>query len=377
MASATVGSLPVPDLAAAVFLSLYAVVLTSGALGAGHGHGAVGASIGVLAMTLPAAWCRRAPVAAAGVMALGSVLNGVLFGSMVRCGAALPAVFIVAFFVAGRSERDDAALGLVFCATNVAAQAVYDPNLGAEEVVLLLPVLGFFFALGRIVRGRTAALVALRRRTAELRRQREQTARLTVMADRARVSEDLDRMLRERIGRIGAVAVVGRDALETDPATTLDALLSVERDGREVLRQMREIVGSLDHATPGERPPTLAELPVLLARRTSADTRLTVDGTPRRLPAGIELAGYRIAEHLLTAFADAPGAMIDVRLRFAAEAVELHVSGPPADGAELGAVLAVARERAALHSGTLGDHTAGGICHATARLPLISGHAYA
>ena len=51
------------DIAAAILLSVYAVGLVN------HQHGGVGASVGVLAMTLPVAWRRRAPVAAAVVLA--------------------------------------------------------------------------------------------------------------------------------------------------------------------------------------------------------------------------------------------------------------------------------------------------------------------
>ena len=86
----TVAGLSVLDIAAAVILSAYAVALTSGVVHTSHPHGGVAASIRVLAMTLPVAWCRRWPLAAAGVLAAAAVLNGVLFGPMVRCGAALP-----------------------------------------------------------------------------------------------------------------------------------------------------------------------------------------------------------------------------------------------------------------------------------------------
>ena len=89
----------------------------------------------------------------------------------------------------------------------------------------------------------------------------------------------------------------------------------------------------------------------------------------------MELAGYRIAEHLLTALRDTTDATIDVRLRFASDAFELHMSGPPANGAELGTALAAARERAALHGGTLTGRAAGGRWHAIARLPLVTSHA--
>jgi hypothetical protein len=93
------------------------------------------------------------------------------------------------------------------------------------------------------------------------------------------------------------------------------------------------------------------------------------------LPAGLELSGYRIVEHLLLALEDAPEAAVDVRLSFTPDALELHVSGPPAANVDLRAVLAAARERAGLHGGTVDSRLAGGVCHAMARLPLVSGHA--
>jgi hypothetical protein len=108
---------------------------------------------------------------------------------------------------------------------------------------------------------------------------------------------------------------------------------------------------------------------------TTADARLTVDGSPRILPAGLELSGYRIVEHLLLAMEDAPNAAVDVRLLFRPDALELRVSGPPSPTADLRTVLAAARERACLHGGTVDSRLAGGVCYATARLPLISGHA--
>jgi Histidine kinase len=374
LSKARIGGFPVLDLGVAVFLSAYAVVLTSGAVDTGHPTGGLGASLAVLAMTLPVAWCRRAPLPAAAVLAAGALFNGLVFGSLVRCGAALPATFIVAFFVAARNDRKRAAVGLAFCAVNVTVQALYDPQLGARALALLLPILGLFAAIGRIVRSRTAAVEALRSQTEELRRRREQTARVSVLADRARVSADLDNMLRHRIQHIATVAATARETFAADPQATFEALLGIEQEGREVLRQMRELVGSLDEGPPNTPQPSLAELPALLARATSADARLSFEGDRRRLPAGIELAGYRIAEHLVAALEDLPGATVDICLRFSPEALELDVSGPPATGLEPAGVLAAARERAALHDGSVDERVIAGRRHATARIPLVTSY---
>jgi signal transduction histidine kinase len=370
-----VGGLSRLDVGAALLLSAWAVALTSGLERTGHRHGGAAASIGVLAMTLPVAWRRRAPIAAAATLGVAAVLNGLLFGSMVRCGPALPAVFLVAFALGSGSSRGHVWAGLILCAGNVVAQAFYDPQLGAATVVVFLPVLAGFFAIGRLARSRSAAAESLRQRSIELLGQREETARLAVVADRAQVTRDLEGTLHERIDAIATSLAAGRDALAVDLGAATHALASIEHEGREVLHHMREVVGTLHDEAPLEPQPTLAQLSDLLARATSADTRLSVEGTPRVLPAGLELASYRIVEHLLSALVDAPQAAIDVRLRFAPDALELSVSGPPAPSVDLRAVLASARQRAALHGGTIEDTEEERVCRLVARLPLVSGYA--
>jgi hypothetical protein len=383
----TVAGLAGLDLAAAVILSGFAVALVSGATHNGYPHGGVAASAGVLAMTLPVAWRRPAPLAAAAVMAAAALLNGLVFGPMVRCGAFLPAVFLVAFAIGARRDRAAAAAGFLLCAAAVVAEGLYDQQIEGGGLIAVLPLLAAFFASGRLVRARTQTAAALRESSAELRRQREETARLAVLADRARLTADLEQSLHAQIGDLASTAAAGLGALAGalagdpagdpagDQAAARQALASIEHDGRAVLGHLREVLSTLRERPASEPQPTLARLSELLARATSADTRLTVDGHPRTLPAGLELSGYRIVEHLLVALQDAPEAAVDVRLSFTPDALELHVSGPPAPNVDLRAVLAAARERAGLHGGTVDSRLAGGMCYATARLPLVSGHA--
>src|ERR1700722_2066969 len=74
----------------ALVLSAFAIALTSGVMHSGHPHGGFWSSLAVLSMTVPVMWRRRAPLAAMAVLAAGSLFNGLVIGSMVRCGAALP-----------------------------------------------------------------------------------------------------------------------------------------------------------------------------------------------------------------------------------------------------------------------------------------------
>src|SRR5580700_7564147 len=187
------------DVALAAFLSLYAIVDVSGLSGIANPHSGAVAAVAVLAMTVPVAWERRAPAA-------GAAVNELVIGPMIRCGPGLPAVFVIAFFAGTRLDGRRLAVAEGFCAGAVITQALYDPQLGAGFLVAGLPVVAACCLAGRLARSRGLAAAALRERNAELRDQRDQTARLAVAADRARVCADLDDFLRDRITAMAAAA---------------------------------------------------------------------------------------------------------------------------------------------------------------------------
>jgi hypothetical protein len=371
----TVRGMSVPDIAIAAILSVFVLGVGTGVLGIRDPGINAASTAGVLAMVVPVAWRRPRPLLAASVMLAATALSWLLFPPLVRCGVALPAIFLVAYSAGARRGGLWAAAGLLLCAADAVAEGFSDPQIEAGGLALIVPVLVACFVAGQLVRSRTAIAETLRGRSAELRQQRERTARLAVLADRVRVNAELEETLHTQLDGIASAAARGLDSAGTDPVAVRQALAAAERDGRQVLGQLRAVLGTLEEHAPSEPQPTLARLAELLTRATTADARLTVAGNPRVLPAGLELSGYRIVEHLLLALEDAPAAIIDVRLNFRPDVIELHVSGPPSRRTDLGAVLATARERAALHGGTVDSQLAGGVCHAMATLPLISGHA--
>ncbi len=88
------------------------------------------------------------------------------------------------------------------------------------------------------------------------------------------------------------------------------------------------------------------------------------------LPAGLELSAYRVVEHLLGATDDAPG--VEVHVDFGADTLEVTVSGPARGGRRrTEAALDRARERLALHHGSLESEIVGGRTRATAALPVL------
>jgi len=192
----------------ALALSAYVVVLVR------EQAGGVAASVAATAMTLPVAVARRAPLAAAGILAAAAAANELFFGHLIRCGAALPAVFFVAYLAGRACAGRTRTLVLAGVLVSAAIQCLYDPRLGAPVIALMAAVSSVFAGAGILVRRRAGLVAELRRRTGQLREQREQTAALAVAAERARITADISDVLRERIDEIGRLARPGGDGTD-------------------------------------------------------------------------------------------------------------------------------------------------------------------
>jgi hypothetical protein len=84
------------DVAVGLLLSVDGVLIVTGVMD-GRGRPAIVPALGVLAMTLPVIWRCRWPVAMVVVLGAAAVLNCLVIGRMVRCGAALPALLLVSY----------------------------------------------------------------------------------------------------------------------------------------------------------------------------------------------------------------------------------------------------------------------------------------
>ena len=321
------------------------------------------------AATVAVLWWRRSVIAVT-VVALGvMVLHDVLFGWVTRCGAGLPLAFVLAFLGALGYRRAKAWIACGLAAALTAAVLVTDATTGPNALVLGLPVLLIVFGVGRAARHRAALNAELRSSEAELRRLRDERAGLMVAGDRARLSQQLDGLLQERLGQL-ADAAESADGLP--PARARALLESIESGSRQTLDDMREIVGLLRGGDVALAPtPTVAHLDALLARQQTANSRLTVTGNPRSLPATVELSAYRIVEHLVTVLAGQADNPIDVAVRFADDALEIRVQGPVDKRADVKAAVARAKERARLLGGSVTVKIARGRAGAVAQLPVL------
>ena len=159
--------------------------------------------------------------------------------------------------------------------------------------------------------------------------------------------------------------------MDADAAKALMA--GIEAESRQTLSEMRDIVGVLRGGEPHLAPaPSVAHLDALLARNGRSDTRLVVSGSPRALPASVELSAYRIVEHLLGVLGDDSAGPVEVHVAFEDDALELRVSGPVHRGADVRGAVARARERARLQEGSLSVKIARGRARAVAQVPLVA-----
>jgi signal transduction histidine kinase len=178
----------------------------------------------------------------------------------------------------------------------------------------------------------------------------------TARGERARIARELHDVVAHHISMIAVQAETAR--LTTPELTSLGAqrFSEIGDRARTGLTEMRRLLGVLKEDTAELRPqPRIAQLVDLLDdARQSANARLIVSGAPVPLDPGVELAAYRIVQEALTnARRHAPGAAVDVELRYGAELrVRVRDNGPgPANSAGHG--LTGMRERAAAVGGTL------------------------
>jgi signal transduction histidine kinase len=148
---------------------------------------------------------------------------------------------------------------------------------------------------------------------------------------------------------------------------------------------MRRLVGMLrsgDESLPLAPQPSLKELGTLVEQVQAAGlpVQLTIEGTPRELPPGIDLSAFRIVQEALTnALKHAGPARARVVLRYTENELELEIADDGAgsgDASAAGYGLIGMRERVSVYGGELeaGRQPEGGYA-LRVRLPLGSARA--
>ncbi len=189
-----------------------------------------------------------------------------------------------------------------------------------------------FFLGGRAVRSRTRLTAELHEAALRATEERE-AASVRAMADeRRRIAREMHDVVAHSVSMMVIQAGGARRILDRDPARAEAAGALIEKTGREAMREMRTLLGVLhaeDEQAEYAPQPSLRDIEALVerARVAGLPVELVVEGTRRELPAGVDLAAYRVVQEALTnVVKHGGGAETEVLVRYKADAVEVTVA---------------------------------------------------
>ena len=319
-----------------------------------------------LLATVPLLFLR--PLAAAAVVTAANVASLASFGFVTVAGIAAQ---LIAGYRLGRA--DEGRRG------SIAARSAGQPlaiGLGLPFAALALTSHGNVAAVLLAAGAPAAAATGIAARAR--REARTRTAAGEALADtmtehsargeRARIARELHDVVAHHISMVAVQAETARLTTPGLPAAGAQRLSEIGDTARAGLTEMRRLLGVLRddaedagatvadrHPQPGL--PQLAELIDAARDASGAAARLIVSGPVAEFDPGVELAAYRIVQEALTnARRHAPGAAVDVELRYDDNALHLRVrdNGPgPQQLAGGGHGLLGMRERALAVGGSL------------------------
>lgn len=322
------------------------------------------ASAGTVAYTLPLAFRRVAPLPV-----FAAVLVAVLLLAELTPDASQPTIPLavgVAAYTVGHEvspPRSAYALAVALVAFWSGMVATDAP---AGDLVVVLLIYGAPWLFGRALRERAEQALAARGRAVE--------------EERRRIARELHDVVSHTMSVVAVQTQAIRRRLDGDHPREVADLRAVEETVRTAMGEMRRLFGVLradGDVAPLAPQPRLTDLDELLAEARAAGLQVTADVAvdTDALPAGLDLAVYRIVQEALTnarRHARASHVSVDVRREADALAVAVADDGRGDCGGEAGHGLVGMRERAALYGGTL---TAGTGLHGRgfrvdARFPL-------
>jgi signal transduction histidine kinase len=183
-----------------------------------------------------------------------------------------------------------------------------------------------------------------RQRAIDAERTREERARRRATDERLAIARELHDVLAHSISLINVQAGTALEVMDRRPEQARIALEAIKLASREALGEVRSVLGVLrspdgDGSTAAApRRPTagLARLDELVegARAAGLKVRILTEGEIRPLPAGVDLAAYRIVQEALTnVVRHAHADEVDVHVGYGERGVRLIVADDGRGGA--------------------------------------------
>ena len=225
---------------------------------------------------------------------------GVFFALLVGC-----------YTVAAHTPRRTAVTCLLLLVPVVAYTNWRSTGHLLDDTAFIVTLVSGFWIAGRVVWSRNQLVLRLAEQSEDLRRGRAAEARALAAEQRERIARDVHDVVAHSVSLMVVQAEAGEAQLPADAASA-ECLRAIQRVGRSTLTELRGLLSALGEepgATAADRPdptrvpsPRLRDADLLVSELAAAGLAvdLTLEGEADQLPAGVDLAAYRILQEALT-----------------------------------------------------------------------------
>jgi signal transduction histidine kinase len=340
--------------------------------------------------TGPFAFRRQHPLAAALFVATSVVAESALLTDATRYIVPFMGALLMTYSTGAYAEGRRGYAGLALMVAAIFTVSALAADQVAGDYVFPATFGAVAWLAGRAVRTRSQLTEELHEAALREQEAHELQALRAAADERRRLAREMHDVVAHSVSVMVVQAGGARRILERDPERAVAAAAQIERTGREALAEMRRLLGvlhrdeELEHGARAPQP-TMAGVGALVERAKEAGlpVELHVSGERRSLPAGLDLAAFRVVQEGLTnALKHAERAPTDVHVRWGERELELEIldrgPGPARErmGGEGGHGLIGMRERVKLYGGELeAGRRRGGGFRIRAKLPLVADEA--
>jgi signal transduction histidine kinase len=262
--------------------------------------------LAILVIVLPLLARRRFPFGAPAAMGAAAALTSFVDRTVVPYDGVTFLVGCAALFLVGSlRDRAQAVAGFAVAEGVLAVVLHNHPTVGVGDFVVGSIIFAIVWTIAFGVGRKSVEADEARERAIRAEHEREERARAAVAEERARIARELHDVVGHSVSVMTVQASGVRRLLRPDQEREREALLVVERTGREALAEMRRMVGVLRRP---EEAPALAPQPSLdhlsrlveQAREAGLPVDLRIEGEAAQLPAGVDLTAYRLVQEGLT-----------------------------------------------------------------------------
>jgi len=321
------------------------------------------------------AWWRTAPVAVL-LVVFAAQLPGAFIDASYGPLYQLLSFLLACFSVAARCPLRWAVFGGLAAEAMFVAGALLDDEMSLGVMAFVTSLVAIFWSIGRVLHGRGRELDVLAERALRLAREQEET-RAAIEHERAAIAREMHDLLAHTVSVMVVQAGAAEGLLEQDPREARQSLQHIRQRGHDAVLELRGLL-TMMRGEPVELSPQpgLADLGQLVqdTRDAGLAVELSVTGDGEEIPAGIQLAAFRIVQEALTNVRKhARATRVEVKVARAPGQLEVEVAddGRGPHGHSRGHGLIGMQERAALYGGTVkfGVRSDGGFA-VEARLPV-------